>query len=63
MSTSLLADAMAAVRYDIAVELCRAIDTVIILEKCEHATGRKWVTTVDRARVKVAQERWTGLRG
>jgi hypothetical protein len=48
-------------RQSAAVELGQASDVVRLLESCERATGRRWVTGQDSARVRIAADAWAVL--
>jgi len=45
-----------------ATALARAVDTLVLLERCERATGRTWVRDADRENVKAARVRWLAVR-
>ncbi len=63
MSTiDLLADTMAALRFEAASEAAAAVDAVVQLEECERRTGRPYVTLADRVRCGQALARWERLR-
>jgi hypothetical protein len=49
-------------RFAAAEALTRAIDSIVLLEKCERATGRPWVRDGDRDRVKGARASWVAVR-
>lgn len=50
------------IRFDAAKNLERAAALLSLLEACERATGRRWVTEADRVQVRAAGKRWTYAR-
>lgn len=59
----LFAGAMAAVRYDAAVELVRAVDTITLLEQLGHVAPNAFpISDADRAHVVSARANWDAVR-
>jgi len=54
-------EVIAAVRHERALELVRAVNTLLLLEQCERATGTRWITDADRVRVSGARARYTAV--
>jgi hypothetical protein len=59
VSAELLA---ACTRFAAAEALARAIGSLVVLERCERATGRPWVRDGDREWVKACRRRWEAAR-
>ena len=54
--------AQAVKRFEAAEALARASATLVLLERCERATGTRWVSDGDREWVKACSNRWARYR-
>jgi hypothetical protein len=55
-------ETIAVIRWEAALELVKAVDTMVLLEQCERATGRSFVRDADRARISRARSDYLAVR-
>lgn len=61
--TELFADAMAEIRYEAALELVHAVDTIVLLEQIDKVRpGWFPITETDRRHVQDARANWLAVR-
>lgn len=58
----MIVEIVAQMRFDAALELVRAVDTMVLLEQCERATGQSWVSDADRARISRCRAEYLAVR-
>lgn len=58
----MIVEVIAQMRLDAALELVKAVDSMVLLEQCERATGQPWVTDADRARISRCRAEFLAVR-